>query len=216
MSADVRAQAKAALEALEASLSSDSFDDVLSARDELADAVRSLDVEVARLDATLEYVEKGLDNVRDLDGDLGWTNDEVVELYDDLRVLLTGGTLSGTVPVLQLDEVSIPIGARVVVPGVGTLADGTRVAFGDVKSPYDVAAVSLPLEDVDRIVNVLAADLARIEGMPAPTVRHRWKVRQMIDGLRSAIDADAWPSLDPSLRSDAVRDDGNGAVISGG
>lgn len=54
---------------------------------------------VERLHAAWEalvYVDKSLDNVRDLPADLAWTNREVVEVLEDVRsLLLTGAVTPG-------------------------------------------------------------------------------------------------------------------------
>ena len=50
-----------------------------------------------REEDALAYVDKGLDNIEELDPDLVWTNAEVIELLEDIRsILLTGEVTPGT------------------------------------------------------------------------------------------------------------------------
>jgi len=55
---------------------------------------RSLEREQARRAAVLEaraYIEKSLDNVEELSGDLEWRNEEVIEVLNDVLALLMPG-----------------------------------------------------------------------------------------------------------------------------
>lgn len=58
-----------------------------------------LDIALGRNNEVLAYVDKSIDNIVDLSGEVTWQNREVIEMLEDIRsLLLTGAVTPGSFP----------------------------------------------------------------------------------------------------------------------